>query len=137
MAKENGTGVVLGISNFILKLLLNVIFYGVLVFLVFKIGTESYKFCYSVFGDVRAVSESNEELLAVVTIKSGESTMGVASKLEDYGLITDKYAFYVKAQLFNYNIMPGAYIVSNNMNYTQILETITDRHKSIVDEDRL
>jgi len=122
-SKPNSSQLVLKITSFILRLLLNIIFYIVVIILITSISKEAYSFCYQIFGQVTASDAPGRDI--EIQIKEGESTMNVASKLELNKIIRNKYSFYVKAKLKKYNIMPGTFSVNTSMTYDEIFAIIT------------
>lgn len=138
MAKRTQTTrVVLGISSFIIQILLTILFYVIVVMLIMKYSGMAFDFAYEVFGNVQYSNqgELGEQKDVVVTINKGESTMSVASKLELNRVIPNKYSFYLRAKIFQKNIKTGRYVVNTGMNYDQILDTITD-YDNNVDKDK-
>ncbi len=117
------TKLVLKITSFILRLLLNIIFYTVVVMLIISVSRQTYQFCYQIFGQVTASEAPGRDI--EIQVKQGESTMNVASKLELNKVIVNKYSFYLKAKLKKYNIMPGTFIVNTSMTYDEIFAIIT------------
>ncbi|MBP5158837.1 MAG: endolytic transglycosylase MltG [Lachnospiraceae bacterium] len=130
---SNATGIILRVSGGILQLCINIAFYIAVVMLIIKAAHYAYDFAYQVFGDVPYDATSTREV--EVRISKGESSMNIAAKLEDNKLIVNKYSFYVKTKLKDYNIMPGVFVLSPSMTYDDILDIITDYSKSIVQED--
>lgn len=122
------TKVALRITNSLLHILLNVVFYCIVVFVIIKACGLAYDFSYQLFGDVR-VDETNP-IERQIVIEKDESTMSVASKLELYKIIDNKYSFYVRAKLTDEKILPGTYVVSSNMNYDMIFDVITTEVQS-------
>lgn len=124
MTSKPATGkLVLKITTFILRILLNIIFYVIVIMLITSFSKRTYEFCYQVFGQVTVSEEPGRDI--EIQIKKGESTMNVASKLELNKVIVNKYSFYVKAKLKKYNIMPGTFIVNTSMTYDEIFSIIT------------
>ena len=124
MAKRSvKTKVALRITNGLLHVLLNVAFYCIVVFIILKACGAAYDFSYQLFGDVRV--DTTNPIERQLVIEKDESTMSVASKLELYKIIDNKYSFYVRAKLTDENILPGTYVVRSDMNYDMILEEIT------------
>ena len=113
----------LKITSFIFRLLFNIAFYLMVIFLITKVSTEIYNFSYQIFGQVTAAEEPGTDV--EIQIKKGESTMNVASKLKLNRIIVNKYSFYVKAKLLNHVIMPGTYTVNTSMTYDEIFDIIT------------
>ena len=129
MAKRSAkTKVALRVTNGLLHLLLNAVFYCIVVFIIVKACSATYDFSYQLFGDVRVDTVNPIERQLV--IEKDESTMSVASKLELYKIIDNKYSFYVRAKLTNEKILPGTYVVSSDMNYDMIFEVITNEAHS-------
>lgn len=122
-SKPTNSQLVLKITSFILRLLLNIIFYVVVILLIIEISKKTYDFCYQIFGQETAEVEPGHDI--EIQIKKGESTMNVASKLELNRIIVNKYSFYVKAKLKKHTIMPGTYIVNTSMTYDEIFTIIT------------
>ncbi len=119
------TRVVLKVTSGILHVLLNIVFYCIVAVVILKACTSAYTFSYEIFGNV-TVTDTDHAYERQVVIEDHESTMSVASKLQLYKLVENKYSFYVRAKLANENIKAGTYIISSDMNYDKILEVITN-----------
>ncbi len=126
----------LNIAVGILTVGIAVIFYAVVVYGIKKASGYSYDFAYQLFGNVSMEAAPGRDVK--ITILKGESTMNVASKLEDAKLITSKYSFYAKIKIQQagdkkgqYEIMPGTFVLNTSMTYDEILAIITDYSKSI------
>jgi len=132
MQKKEKTKIAMDIVGFILHLLLNIIFYAVVIFAIYKVGTTAKEFCYQVFGAYTMDAEPG--INAEITIKDGASTMEVASALEMNRLIPNRYSFYLKVQLMRYKILAGTYILNTSMTYDEILAQITNYANSVVQE---
>ncbi|HEX3023292.1 MAG TPA: endolytic transglycosylase MltG [Lachnospiraceae bacterium] len=123
--KSQVSKMILGITSFVLHVLLNIVFYIIVVMLITKYSGVAYDFAYELFGNVTMASE-DEGKDVVIKIKDGESSMSVASKLELNRVIVNKYSFYLKAKLLKKNIQQGTYTVNTSMNYDEILDIITN-----------
>ena len=121
--------VLLNMSAGVLTIGIAVIFYWAVAYGLKKAAVYSYDFAYQVFGDVAVESAPGRDVK--VTIMKGESSMNIAEKLKDAKLIVDKYSFYVKLKLKEYDIMPGTYVLNTSMSYDQVLDVITDYNNSI------
>ena len=130
--KNNGAKIAIDIVGFILHLLLNIIFYAIVIFVIYKVGITAKDFCYQVFGVYTMDAEPGINM--EIVIEDGASTMEVASALEQYRLIPNRYSFYLKVQLMKHKILAGTYILNTAMTYDQILEQITNYANSIVQE---
>lgn len=123
MASKSTSQNTLKILSFIIRLMLNVIFYIAVIYLIARISQLTYNFTYQIFGQVTKEEAPGRDV--EIQIKKGESTMNVASKLEFNKVIVNKYSFYVKAKLKKYVIMPGTYTVNTSMTYDEIFTIIT------------
>lgn len=123
----NKSKVALRVTNNVLHVMLNVVFYALVVFFIVRASVVGYNFSYQIFGDVSLEKAPGTE--KVIEISQGESTMNVASKLERNQLIVDKNSFYLRAKLADETIMPGTYTINSSMNYEQIFEVISKPKK--------
>lgn len=122
-SKPANAKLALRITNFIFRLLLNIVFYLAVVFLIVTASRKTFDFCYQIFGQVTVDEAPGTNV--EIQIKKGESTMNVASKLKLNKIIENKYSFYVKAKLMKHTIMPGTYEVNTSMTYDEIFTLIT------------
>lgn len=135
MKKSTSGKLALRLAGAVTRFILNVIFYVLVVAAVYKGSTFLYHFSYEVFGSVARTEEPGTDV--PVQIYRGETTMNIATKLETSLVIVDKYSFYVKTKLKNYDIMPGTYILNTSMDYDEILEIISDSKNSIAAEESI
>jgi UPF0755 protein len=103
--KSTAVKLTLKITSFIVRLLLNIIFYILVVFLIINFSKSAYAFAYQVYGPVALEKAPGREV--VFQIKKGDSKMDIATKLETYRVIENKYPFYLKTKLTEYVIMPS------------------------------
>jgi UPF0755 protein len=122
-SKPTTAKLVLKVTNFILRLLLNTFFYVIVIILITRASKLTFDFCYEIFGQVTLQEAPGRDV--EIQVKKGESTMNVASKLETNRVIGNKYSFYVKAKLMKHTIMPGTYTVNTSMTYDEIFAIIT------------
>ncbi len=125
-AKSTTSRVALKVISTILKILLNVLFYSIVIILLIKVSGMAHDFGYQVFGKVTASESPGRD--TTIQIKKGESTMNIAGKLELYGVIVNKYSFFLKAKLKKYNLMPGTYELNTSMTYDEIFDILTTPH---------
>ena len=133
-SRSQTSKLVLGISSFVIHVLLNILFYVIVVMLITKYSGVAFDFAYEVFGEVAAAEAGEKVKDVTITIKKGESTMSIASKLEMNRVIDNKYSFYLRAKLFQSNIKTGKYIVNASMTYGEILDVISN-YKNSLDKD--
>lgn len=112
----------LKVARFILHLLLNIVFYLVIIYGVAKAGTEIYDISYQVFGSKGGPEATAKEVQ--VQIGKGEATMNVARKLEQSKVIDNKYSFYLNAKLMERMIMPGTHTLNTSMNFNDIFTVL-------------
>ncbi len=135
MKKSTSGKLALRLTGAITRFILNIIFYLLVVAAVYKGATFLYRFSYEVFGSVARTQAPGTDV--PVPIYRGETTMNIATKLETSLVIVDKYSFYVKTKLKDYNIMPGTYMLNTSMDYNEILEVITNPKNSIAEEESI
>lgn len=102
-------------------MLVVVIFYGV-----FCLCRYGYNFCYGIFGPVVAEEPPGQD--KYFEVDSGEDVFNIAERLKDEGIITDKYAFYIRTRLLDADkviIKPGEYILNTSMDYETIIKMLT------------
>ena len=132
--KTTNVKLALKITSFILRLLLNIVFYILVVLLIVNVSKQAYKFTYQIYGPDSVDEAPGREI--IFQIKKGESSMDIASKLKLNRAIENKYSFYLKTKIQALVIMPGTYIINSAMTYDEILAIITDYSASLVkDED--
>ncbi len=122
-ARSTSSRVALKVISTILKILLNILFYSIVIVLLVKISGVAHDFGYQVFGKVTASEAPGHD--TTIEIDKGESTMNIASKLELNGVIVNKYSFFLKAKLKKYNLMPGTYNLNTSMTYDEIFDILT------------
>ncbi len=110
----------------VIQIVLNVLFYVVAMIIIMRFSTAAYELSYQIFGNVTVQASPGED--RTVTIESGDSTVEIATMLEQKGIIVNKYSFLVRAKISissRHPIMPGTYILNTSMPYETILEIIT------------
>lgn len=120
------------ITSFIMRLLLNIIFYIIVVILIINFSKKAFEFTYQLYGPDAVDAAPGREI--IIEINKGESSMDIASKLELNRAIENKYSFYLKTKLSESVIMPGTYKINSSMTYDEILTVITDYSASLVQD---
>jgi UPF0755 protein len=131
-AKSTTVKLTLKVTSFIVRLLLNIVFYVLVVLLIINISKKAFEFTYEIYGPVTVDEAPGRDI--IFQIAKGESRMDIASKLEMNRAIKNKYTFFLKTKLQEYVIMPGTYVINSSMTYDDILAVITDYSKSIVQD---
>ena len=97
--KSTSVKITLKVSSYILRLLLNIVFYIAVVVAIVYASKTAYNFTYQLYGP--AVVDENAQKDIYIKIAKGDSTMDIASKLELNRVIVNKYSFFVKAFSFS------------------------------------
>ena len=122
---ERGNATALFIIRGILVLLLNLIFYAIVVFGAVEACKLTYSFANEVFGDVMADPPPGENRTFV--IKEADDSMTIAKNLERQGIVSNAYSFYIRLRLSQSDknvILAGTYELNTSMTYKEILEKI-------------
>lgn len=125
--RQAKTKIILKTTRFTLNMLLNIIFYVLVILIIVKLSAAAYDFTYQIYGDysVEQVPGTDVEF----QINPGESTLQIAKKLDRTRIVVNKYSFFIRAMLSTSttkSIMPGTYKLNTSMNYSEILEKLTD-----------
>ncbi len=131
--KSTSVKVTLKVSSVILRMLLNIVFYSLVVIAVIYVSKQAFNFTYQLYGPV-TVDEAPGRVIRI-QIKKGDSTMDVATKLELNRAIVNKYSFLFKTKLQGLSIMAGSYEINSSMTYDEILDIITDYSKSYIQDE--
>lgn len=126
-AVSNRTKSILGIVKIIIQIIWNILLYTLVILVALRLCTAVYDFSYHIFGNVTVESSPGTD--KAIEIADGEGTMHIASKLENQGIVTDKYTFYVRAKLSTGSrkpILPGSYKLNTSMTYDEIISVITN-----------
>ena len=110
----------------IIQIILNVLFYVVVIIVIMRFSAAAYELSYQVFGNATVSKAPGVD--REVTIGQGDSTVRIATMLEEEGVIVNRYSFLIRAKISvsdRYPIMPGTYVLNTSMSYETILEIIT------------
>ena len=108
-----------------LIVLLNVIFYGLVVFGGIELCRTGYSFAYEILGDCAMEMPPGEDKM--FTVAASQDDFEVAENLETMGLVSNKYSFYLRMQLRkeeNTSLKTGVYTLNTSMSYDEILHII-------------
>ncbi len=87
---------------------------------------KGYNFCYGIFGPVVAEEAPGQD--KIFEVKDGDGMPDVAKRLEDEGIITDRYAFYIRTRLMDADktiLKAGVYTLNTSMDYATIINQVT------------
>lgn len=125
---EKGNATVLLVIRGIRILVLNMIFYVVIVFATVEICKFTYSFANEVFGEVMAEAPPGED--KVFVIQKAEDSLTISKNLEREGIVPNAYSFYIrlKLSLSDTNIVAaGSYNLNTSMTYKEILGEIVKK----------
>lgn len=126
MAVSDGTKRLLHVLVVLIQVFLNILFYFFVIFGTIQLCQVVYEYSYQIFGEVRAEEAPGQDM--TVEIRDGEGTMQLAVRLENKGLVVNRYTFYLRAKLSTNSkrpILPGSYRLNTSMTYQELLEVIT------------
>lgn len=109
----------------ILIILLNIIFYGLVLFGCIQIVHSGYSFTYDVLGETMAELPPGKD--QSFTLESGKTEYEVAAALAERNLVKDKCTFYLRMKLEegrDRSLRPGMYTLNTSMTYEEILSVI-------------
>ncbi|MDY2921407.1 MAG: endolytic transglycosylase MltG [Eubacterium sp.] len=108
-----------------LIIILNIIFYAVVVFAGIQICRSGYFFAYDVLGETMAEMPPGTDKM--LTVSENESVAQVLTDLQEKHLIKSKYSFYARLQLeekINKKISAGVYSLNSSMSYGEIIAVL-------------
>lgn len=108
-----------------LIILLNIIFYGLVVFAGVQLCRAGYSFSYEVLGDTMAELPPGQDKSFVIT--EGQDAFTVAGNLADQDLVKNRYSFYLRMKLEEREespVKPGTYTLNTSMTYEEIIRAI-------------
>lgn len=109
----------------ILIILLNFIFYGLVVFGCVQLTHTSYSFTYDVLGDTMAELPPGTD--RSFTVEPGLDEYAVATGLAEQDLVKSRYSFFLRMKLEESrkaSLKPGTYALNTSMTYGEILSEI-------------
>lgn len=104
---------------------------------VFKLAVAAYDFGYQIFADI-PVSDGEGRIISVV-VSENQSSKELAKVLEQRGLISNSYVFYIQEQLsddYRGNIKPGTYELSTAMSSEDMLKIICHSEETEENEEK-
>ena len=113
-------------AQFSVHILLNLIFYMIVIIVVCKLGKAAYNFAYPIFGTPTVAASDGKDLK--VTIAEGESLSSIIQDLESKKIIEngDSFRIRCKLSLTKYKtIIPGTYTLNASQSYEEILNILT------------
>lgn len=122
---DRGNATVLFIIRGFLVLLLNAIFYVVVVLAAVETCKITYSFANEVFGDV--VAQPPPGVNKTFVIAEADDPLTIAKNLEQAGIVPNAYSFYIRLRLSQSDksiIVAGSYELNTSMTYKEILEKI-------------
>lgn len=108
-----------------LIVILNIIFYGLVVFAGIQLVHYMYGFAYETLGDTSVELPPGQE--KEITVEGSQSEFEIAEALEEQDLVKNKYSFYLRMQLQKEKgstLEPGRYTLNTSMSYEEILREL-------------
>lgn len=108
-----------------LIVLLNIVFYGLVVFGGVQLWRVGYSFAYETVGDTSR--DLPPGATKTFTISDTDGEYEVAARLSEQDLIGNPYAFYVRMQLLKSDgahMQKGIYTLNSSMTYEEIIRVI-------------
>lgn len=109
-----------------LYLVINLLLVILVLYGAFYTCRQGYNFCYGITGPVVAEEAPGQD--RIFEVKDGDGMADVARKLEEEGIITDRYAFYIRTKLMDADktiLKAGVYTLNTSMDYVTIINQIT------------
>ena len=110
----------------IIQIILNVLFYVVAIIIIMRFSAAAYELSYQIFGNVTVAEAPGVD--KDIVIEQGDSTLRIATMLEERGVIVNRYSFLIRAKISisdRHPIIPGSYVLNTSMSYETIIEVIT------------
>ncbi|MBR6019532.1 MAG: endolytic transglycosylase MltG [Lachnospiraceae bacterium] len=127
---------VISMSNGIVRLFIDLLFYVIVAYAIYKLSIYAKSFSYQLFGSVQ-VDDYDHAVEKDILIELGDSTRDVGKRLERDGIIVNELSFYIKVKINKLNIMPGTYKLRTDMNYDEILNIIAVSTEKLEEEEEL
>lgn len=112
--------------RYLLSLCVNVLIMILVVYTIGQICIRGYHFCYEIFGSVVVEDAPGSDREFVVDY--GETMYEVSERLEEDGLIVNRYSFYLRTQFMEEEdvvLKPGSYVLNTSMDYKEIIDQLT------------
>lgn len=112
--------------RYILSLCVNVLILILVVYTIGQLCISGYDFCYEIFGSV--VMEEAPGSDREFVVEYGETMYEVSERLENEGLIVNRYSFYLRTQFMDSEdviLKPGNYVLNTSMDYKEIIDQLT------------
>jgi len=110
------------ITTAIIGISARLIVFAAVFVLMYEGATKGYQFGHAIFAPEAVDAEPG--IVKEIVIAEGESLSDVAKKLEEEGLISDRFAMMVQAKFYEYEVRPGAYELSTSMPSKEMLKLI-------------
>ncbi len=125
---EKGNATALFIIRGFLIFLLNLIFYVLVIFGTVWLCKTTYSFAHEIFGEVMAEAPPGTDKTFV--IEESQDALTIARNLEQEGLVSNAYSFYIRLKLSLSDttiVASGSYTLNTSMTYKEILDVIVKK----------
>lgn len=110
------------ITTTIISISARLIVFAAVFVLMYEGATKGYQFGHAIFAPEAVDAEPGT--VKEIVIEPGESLSDVAKRLEQEGLISNRFALMVQAKFYEYDVGPGAYELSTSMTSKEMLRLI-------------
>lgn len=125
-AENQGEDAVAVSVRYIAYICLNILMIATVLFGTFKLCSLSYHSCYEIFGSVSPEKSPGQNKDFEINVS--DDLFAVSSRLEQNGLIANKYTFMARVKLLNAEKMvlhPGKYTLNTSMDYENVIDRLT------------
>ena len=110
------------ITTTIISISARLIVFAAVFVLMYEGATKGYQVGHEIFAPEAVDAEPGT--VKEIVIEPGESLSDVAKRLEQEGLISNRFALMVQAKFYEYDVGPGAYELSTSMTSKEMLRLI-------------
>lgn len=112
--------------RYLLSICVNVLIIILIMYAIWQLCEGGYYFCYEIFGSVAVEDTPGSDREFVV--EPDDTMYEIAERLEEDGLIVNRYSFYIRSQLMDSEdttLQSGSYVLNTSMDYEEIIDQLT------------
>ena len=106
------------------RIMLNIALVAVIVFVTYTLGLKVYDVARDIYSDKPLTGGKNARSV-VITVDRETDYATVAQLLYDGDVIEDKLAFRIRLRLEGAGFVPGAYVISSDMSFGEIIAELS------------
>lgn len=108
------------IADAVISISVKLIVAVLVVVLLMNAGSWAYQFGIQIFAPLPVAQSPGRDV--IVTVEEGESELEIAKHLEEKGLISNAYIFFIQAKLYKAEFYAGTYTLNTSMTSEEMLE---------------